>query len=63
MYEVSSKGLNKRTFEDIGDGLMAQYRNVLEETENLTSTNCGLRTKNHGVITYEQTKKVLRIFI
>ena len=38
---------------------MAKYRKVLHETENISSTNRGFRTKNHRVATYEQTKKGL----
>ena len=36
---------------------MAIYREVLDETENVTPINRGFRTKNHCVATYEQTKK------
>ena len=36
---------------------MAEYRKVLYEIEKVTSTNRGVRTKNHFVATYEQTKK------
>ena len=32
-YKFSSKGLNKRTFEDSGDGPMAKYQKVLTEKE------------------------------
>ena len=56
-YEVSSKGLNKRTLEDCGDGPMAKYRKVLNEFINVTSTNRGFRTVQHSVATSEQTKK------
>ena len=61
-FKFSSKGLNKKKFEDIGDGSMVKYRKVLDETENVTSTNRGIRTKNHCVATYEQTKKGLSYF-
>ena len=40
-YKFSSKGLNKRTLEDCGDGPMAKYRKVLDEFINVTSTNRG----------------------
>ena len=38
-YKFSSKGLNKRTLEDCSDGPMANYRKVLDEFVNVTSTN------------------------
>ena len=38
---------------------MEKFQKVLDETENATSTNRGIRTKNHCVATYEQTKKGL----
>ena len=40
-YQFNSKGLNKRTLEDCGDGPMSKYRKVLEESVNVTSTNRG----------------------
>ena len=61
-YKVSSKGLNKRTLEDCGDGPMAKYRKVSDEFINVTSTNRGFRTVQHSVATYEQTKKGLSYF-
>ena len=61
--KFSSKGLNKRTVEDCGDGgPMSKYRKVLEEAVNVTSTNRGFRTMKHTVATYEQTKKGLSSF-
>ena len=63
IYKFSSKGLNKRTLEECGDGgPMATYRKVLEEAVNVTSTNRGFRTIQHSVATYEQTKKGLSYF-
>ena len=56
-FKLSSKGLNKRTLENTGDGPMSKYRRVLDEAVNLKSTNCGFKTSNHLVATYEQTKK------
>ena len=53
-YKFSSKGLNKRTLEDCGDGPMSKYRKVLREAVNVTSTNRGFRTIWHSVATYEQ---------
>ena len=62
-HKFSSKGLNKRTLEECGDGgPMAKYRKVLEEAVNITSTNRGFRTIQHSVATYEQTKKGLSYF-
>ena len=58
-YKLTSKGLNKGTLEDCGDGPMTKYRKVLEEAVNVTSTNRGFRTTKHSVATYEQTKKGL----
>ena len=60
---ISSKGLNKRTLGECGDGgPMPKYRKVLEEAVNVTSTKRGFRTIQHGVATYEQTKKGLSYF-
>ena len=62
-YKFSSKGLNKRTLEECGDGRpMSKYRKVLEEAVNVTSTNRTFRTIHHSVATYEQTKKRLSYF-
>ena len=61
-YKFDSKGLNKRTLENCGDGPMAKYRKILGEFINVTSTNRGFRTVHHSVATYEQTKKGLSYF-
>ena len=61
-YKFSSKGLNKRALEESGDGPMAEYRQVLDEAVNLKSTGRGLKTVNHAVATYEQTKEGLSYF-
>ena len=61
-YKFSSKGLNKRTLEDCGDGPMSKYRKVLEEAVNIASTNRGFRAIQHSVARYEQTKKGLSYF-
>ena len=46
-----------------GDGgPMSNYRKVLEESVNVTSTKTGCRTIQHSVATYEQTKKGLSYF-
>ena len=62
-HKFSSKGLNKRTLEECGDGgPMSKYRKVLVEAVNVTSTNRGFRTIQHSVATYEQTKRGLSYF-
>ena len=61
-YKLNSKGLNKRTLKDCGDGPMAKYRKVWDEFVNVTSTNRGLRTVQISVAIYEQTKKGLSFF-
>ena len=62
-HKFSSKGLNKRTLEECGDGgPMPKYRKVLEEAVNVTSTNRRFRTIEHSAATYEQTKKSLSYF-
>ena len=59
-HKFSSKGLNKGTLEECGDGgPIAKYRKVLEEAVNITSNKRGFRTIQHSVATYEQTKKGL----
>ena len=54
--------LTKRTFEDSGERPTAKSREVLDETENVTSNNLGFRSKNHCVAAYEQTNKGLFYF-
>ena len=61
-YKFSSRGLNKRTLEDCGDGPMSKDRKVLQETVNVISTKKGFRTIQHSVATYGQTKKRLSYF-
>ena len=57
-HKLSSKGINKRTLEECGDGgPLSKYRKVLEEAVNVTSTNRGFRTIQHSVASYDQTKK------
>ena len=59
-YKFSSKGLNRITLEECGDGTtMSKFRKVVEHAVNVTSTNRGFRTIQHSVATYEQTKKGL----
>ena len=58
-FKFSSKGLNKRTLEDTGDGPMSKYRRVHDDAVNLKSTNRRFKTSNQLVGTYEQTKKGL----
>ena len=51
-YKFGSRGLNKRTLEDCGDGPMSKCRKVLAEAVNVTSTNREFRTIQHSVATY-----------
>ena len=60
--KISSKGLNKRVLEQIGDEPLEKYRRVLNEKVNVTSNNRAFRTNNHSVATYEQVKKSLSYF-
>ena len=39
-FKLSSKGINKRTIEETGDGPMSKYRRVLDKAVNFNSTNC-----------------------
>ena len=48
--------------EDCGDVPLSKYRKMLEEFVNVTSTNRGVRTIQHNVAMYEQTKKGLSYF-
>ena len=57
--KFSSKGLNKRVLEQSGDGTLENYRRVLKEKVNITSSNRGFRTNNHSVATNEQVEKRL----
>ena len=52
-YKFSSKGLNKGALEDPGGGLMAKYRQVLDEAVNLKSTNGGYKMIIYAVATNE----------
>ena len=61
-YKFSSKGLNKITLEDCGDGPMSKYRKVLQEAVNVTSTDRRFRAIQHSAATCEQTKKGLSNF-
>ena len=61
-YMFTSKGVNKKTLKDCGDGPMSRSRKVLEESVNVTSTNRGFRTIQHSVATYEQTRKRFTYF-
>ena len=56
---VKCFNFNSRTFEDCGDGFMANNRKVLVEIINVNSTNRGFRIDHHIAATYEQTKKGL----
>ena len=61
-FIIITEELNKRTCEDSRDGPRAENPKLFDETENLTPTNSGFRTKNHCVATYDQTNKVLSWF-
>ena len=61
-FKFSSKGLNKRVLQQIGDGPLENYRRVLNKKVNVTSNNKGFRTSNHSVATFEQVKKGLSYF-
>ena len=61
-FKFSSKGLNKRTLEDIGDGPMSKNRRVLDEPVNLKSTNRRFKTSSQLVGTCERTKNGLSYF-
>ena len=50
-FKFSSKSLNKRLLEDNGNGLMCKKSNVLEGSNNLTSTKRGFCTVQHAVAT------------
>ena len=56
-YNLSSKGLFKKTLEDGGDGPMVKYRKVLDEFINVTSTNRGFRTVHHSVAFVNRPKR------
>ena len=62
IFKFSSKGLNKRTLEESGEGPLEKYRRVMDDNVNVKSINRGFRTVNHQVVTYEQTKKGLSYF-
>ena len=61
-YKFSSQGLNKRILDDCGDGPLSKYRQVLNESVNVSSTNRGFRTTQHGVAMNEQSNKELSYF-
>ena len=58
-FKLSSKSVNKRTFEDCGDGQMLKFRKVSNEYEQVVSTKKRLGTAQHRVAIYGQTRKVL----
>ena len=61
-FKFNSERVSKANFEDSGDRPIGRCRNVLDDTENLTSTSCGCGAGNHFVITYEQIKKGHSLF-
>ena len=60
--KFSSKGLTKRALELSGEGLLEKYRKVIDEAVKIESTNRGFLTKDHTVVTYEQSKLGLSYF-
>ena len=56
-YKFSSKGLNKQTLDETGDGPLEKYRRMMEEIMNTISTNRGFRTIKQCVATFERKKK------
>ena len=61
--KFSSKGLNKSVLEENSDGPLQKYSRVLDDAVNIASTNRGFKTKNHQILTFEQTKKDSRFSI
>ena len=62
-HKFSSKGLNRRTLEEFGDGgVMSTYHKVLEKAVNVSSTNKDFRSIQRSVATNERTKKGLSYF-
>ena len=57
-----SKELNKHFLRDSLEGLVENYRIVLDEARNIGSINRGFRARNNVVYTYEQSKKGLSFF-
>ena len=60
--KFSSKGLNKRTLEKSCDGPLEKYRRELDKKTNVQPTDRDVRTIQHSVWTYEQTKRGLSDF-
>ena len=61
-FKFRWKGLTKRVPEQSGDGPLEKYRRVLNEKDNIRSTNRGFRKNNHNVVTYEQVEKSISYF-
>ena len=60
--DFTGRGLNKRTLEESGAGSLEKYRRVLDKKTNVQLTNGGIRSIQHSVCTYEQTKRGLSYF-
>ena len=58
-FKFRSKDLTKRVQDESEDGIISKYRRVIDEANNITSTNRELRTVNHMVATNEQTKDLV----
>ena len=56
-FKLSSRGSNKGTLEDSGDGLMSKYRKFFG-----TSIGIGFRTIQHAIAINEQTDKGMSYF-
>ena len=62
-YKVSSKWLNKGTFEDKGDGLVAKGRKVLEEQKVYYLQIAYMKRRFILLLLMSRPKKVCRIFM
>ena len=59
IYQISRKGLNDWTSEDWGDGAMSMFREVLDESVNVTSTKRKFPAIQESVATSKSTKKIV----
>ena len=55
--KFSSERLNRRKSDQCGDSPRENYRKILDDAVNNTSTNRNFRTKDHTVATHEQIKQ------
>ena len=61
-YKFSSKGQNKLTLEDRGEGPMSKNRKVLDKSVKVITTKLEFRTNQDTVATFEPTKKITPFF-